>query len=438
MQYAPFLQAKAMHLLDTTKLSLSRPSSTTSATTKTTTCLFQSSSSGDYQVYARKRSGITLPLLDLTSPSDDSDYDKKIITPLPASHLPHELSTLNMYGMQLKAAIHKMMIDDVLSKVPVGIGSLDLQEDIFGRDGSINRPIYGHLIQKQDPSSLVGAIGCAAEIIISTPTNTAKIDTVMEDVSLANLGNDSTEDEYSDFEDPLNDGTVEDSSITVLTKGAFRFVVREITQTFPFPIAIVDELLDDNVQSSSSSDMPSSLKNLDSEDEDEDEDEDDEYDMYSNLTTTELMQRTFSAMKTIIDQRLDVKPKTMSPLEISILEESGVSPDAAMGMDTMQQSQAEEMGAIFDIFTSSLIDITPMPTERFFVTAMLAAEFGGLENDLRRKILVTVDGTQRLRVVLEALEQKISLVQAKKLTNDIVEKSDEGSKDLLVCCLCCL
>ena len=55
-----------------------------------------------------------------------------------------------------------------------------------------------------------------------------------------------------------------------------------------------------------------------------------------------------------------------------------------------------------------------------------------VDNELRKKILVGLDGVERLRVVLEGLEKKISLVEVKKLTEDIVEKSDESSKDLLV------
>lgn len=417
----------------------------------------------NYQAQALKRRNVTLPLLDLTkSTSSLPSTTSNIITPLPSSHLPLELSTLHIYGMELKAAIYKMMIHDTLAKFApkISSSSITFQEDIFGRDGT-QEPMYGHLIGKimsddksddeknkngaDESNSIVGCIGCASEIILSTPSDSVQIETLEEDDNVMT---------YNDFNDVVadnvksifDDGNTEDSVITVLTKGSFRFVVKEVIQTFPYPIAIVDELLDDDCDSSLSNQRYRDIKekdgeevddgnnddNNDNNEEDEDEDEEDDFDMYANLTPSELMQRTLSAMKAIVDQKLDTKPKTMSPLELSILEQKGMSSDAAMAMASMQKDHAEEMAAIFDVFTSSLLDIAPSKTERYYSVAMLAAEFGGLDNDVRREILLTVDGVNRLRIVLEALEKKISLVQAKKLTADIVEKSDESSKDLKV------
>ena len=63
---------------------------------------------------------------------------------------------------------------------------------------------------------------------------------------------------------------------------------------------------------------------------------------------------------------------------------------------------------------------------------MMAAEISGLENPVRAKILATVDGVERLKIVLKELEQKISMVQAKKLTDQITGENDESSKDLKV------
>mmetsp|Transcript_6134 Transcript_6134/g.9015 ORF Transcript_6134/g.9015 Transcript_6134/m.9015 type:complete len:212 (-) Transcript_6134:158-793(-) len=137
-------------------------------------------------------------------------------------------------------------------------------------------------------------------------------------------------------------------------------------------------------------------------------------------------------MKAIVDQRLATKPKTISPLEQSILEESGVSSDIAMRQADAKRNQAEEMAANFDVFISSLLDIAPTRSERLYAVAIMAAEFAGLENDTRRKILSSVDGVGRLRVVLAAAEKRISMVQAKKLTEEITNDTDEGSKDLLV------
>ena len=423
-------------------------------------------SSSDYnQFQSLQRKGITLPLMDLASSPSSSDT---IITPLPACHLPTELSSFHIYGMQLQVAIHKMMIEETLSKLQVGNRSgepsaamIGLQEDIFGRD-TTSEPLYGHLISARkenegngdesdsdsDSSKLVGAIGCAAEIIIATPSDTVQMETVMEDPSLS-----SSFSSLPTSTDGNNDPSKQnqDSIITVLTKGSFRFIVREVVQTFPYPIVVVDELLDDpisnndddyvkeeeNATDSSSSSAAALQKEkiyndfADEYEEDEDFD-DEEEDIYSNLTPTDLMQRTFSAMKAIVDQKLDVKSKPISPLEQSILEEKGLSSDTASSMESLKRDQAEEMAATLDVFISSLIDIAPSKTERFYVVAMMAAEFGGLDNGLRREILVTTNGVERLRKVVKALEKKISFVQAKKLTQGIVDKSDDASKELKV------
>ncbi len=425
---------------------------TTTTPIITSTSIHQSFA--NYQAQALKRRNVTLPLLDLTK-STSSLPSSNIITPLPSSHLPLELSTLHIYGMELKAAIYKMMIHDTLAKFTPkssSSSSINFQEDIFGRDGS-QEPMYGHLIgrimsdeRKDDEiNSLVGCIGCASEIILSTPSDSVQIETLAEDDNVMTYNDFNNDVVVDNVKSIFDDGNIEDSVITVLTKGSFRFVVKEVIQTFPYPIAIVDELLDDDCDSSLSNQRYRDVKeqgedeeeevddgNNDNYDNDEDEDDYDDYDIYASLTPSELMQRTLSAMKAIVDQKLDTKPKTMSPLELSILEQKGMSTDAAMAMASMQRDHAEEMAAIFDVFTSSLLDIAPSKTERYYSVAMLAAEFGGLDNDVRREMLLTLDGVNRLRIVLEAMEKKISLVQAKKLTADIVEKSDESSKDLKV------
>jgi predicted DNA-binding protein YlxM (UPF0122 family) len=133
-------------------------------------------------------------------------------------------------------------------------------------------------------------------------------------------------------------------------------------------------------------------------------------------------------MKAIVDQKINTKPKKMSPLEEAILKESGVDPNVR----NVERNHAEEMAAIFDIFISSLLDIAPSRIERLYVVAIMATEFAGLDNEVRKSVLTTVDGVARLRVVLKGVEKKIGLVQAKKITEDIVNKNDEDSKDLQV------
>lgn len=369
------------------------------------------------------------------------EFDNTMIVPLPSSHLPDELSTLNMYGMQIKVAIHKMMMEHATSKS--GMNPNDISGDVFGAMKG-KEAFYGHVVSRRDADtdSLVGAIGCASEIVLAVPSQTVEMNTVNDGgqpLFTADGDDGGGGDGVS-----LGDNT-EDEPMTVLAKGCFRFVVKEVTQTFPYPIAIVDELLDNPPGSSSSSssavvqEVVQSKDNEDEFDSDDDDDDDDDYDdMYAHLTPSELVPRTLSAMKAITDQKINKKPMNLSPLERSILESqqgngNNMSPDLMQGMaNTMAQNQAEEMGAVFDIFVSSLIDIAPMPVDRYYAVALMAAELADVDNAARKQILTMVDGVERLRFVLEKLEETISLGQAKKLTEDIVDKSDEGSKDLKI------
>lgn len=371
------------------------------------TCLQQSSSS---YFQALKRRDVEIPLMDMTTESS-KDYDDSIIVPLPSSHLPEDLSTLNMYGMQLKVAIHKMMMEEATSKT--GINTNDVSGDIFGALKG-KEALYGHVIAKKKGSDdLVGAIGCAGEIVLAVPSPSVQMS--------------DTDDGNPLFADAVSPGeNNEDAPMTVLVKGAFRFVVKEVKQTFPFPIAIVDELLDEPPNVSESSAIARS------EYDENDEDDEEDYDMYADLPPSELVPRTLAAMKAITDQGINTKPKEMSPLEQSILEQSSIPQGMVQGLSSMERSQAEEMAAVFDIFVASLIDIAPMPVDRYYAVALMGGEMAGLENSERRAILTTRNGVERLRLVLQKLEEKISMVQAKKLTDDIVGKSDEDSKDLKV------
>jgi hypothetical protein len=217
-----------------------------------------------------------------------------------------------------------------------------------------------------------------------------------------------------------------DDSLTVLCKGSFRFIVKEVTQTFPFPIAIVDELMDDEPDMSRSVQEYNDFKEEEEEEEDDDE-EDEDHDMYQYIDPSDLIPRTMAAMKTIVDQKINTQPKSISPLEQAILEEKGFSQAA---LNDREQDQAEEMGAILDIFASSMLDIAPTRLERMYSVAMLAAEFAGVGNDIREQILMTTNGVERLRIVLKEIEKVISMVSVAKLTEEITEQND--SKDLKV------
>ena len=247
---------------------------------------------------ATRQTDVTIPLLDLT----DSEQADQVITPLPSSHLPSELSTLHLYGMELRRPVHKMLIQHIV------------QEQVHGQ-----KRMYGYIVDKPNKDSLVGAIGCAAETLLEAhPENT--------DDSNSDVGN--------------------DSPLVVLSRGSYRFVVKEITKTFPYPVAIVDELVDDEPVK---------------EDEDmanDDIDDDDENMLYHDLDATHLVRRIMVGLQTLIDQKLEERQPELTPLEISILQESG----AQVPSPHADSQHAEEMAAVFDMFQSSLIDIAPMPS----------------------------------------------------------------------------
>lgn len=302
---------------------------------------------------ALRRRNIEIPLLDLS----DSELADEIVVPLPSSHLPHELSTLNIYGMVLRRPIHKMMIEEAIEKG-------ELFE--LGESGSRDRA-YGCIVSKSE-GGLVGAVGCAAEIVIRA--------TQPEEVDQSDIG--------------------EDASVAVLCKGSYRFIVKEILKTFPYPVGIVDELVDE---------IPE-----------------------NNEDARSLLRRTFTSLKTMIDQRLNEEEKSLTPLELSILEENG-SPfvDSAT-----KRSQAEEMAAVFDVFQASLIDICPMPVDRYFAVGMMAAELANVDNDMRVKIITMTDGVARLQLVCEHLETSLGMSRARRLATQITDAKDDEVKDLKV------
>jgi len=373
--------------------------------------LFSSNNNNNSYAQALKRRNVPLPLLDI-----DNDNDS-IIIPLPAAHLPNELTTLQIYGTQLQSAIHKMMIDDAVSKVkPVTMDNL-----LGPRDAP---PIYGHVVSKKQPdnddsdsdsSSLIGAIGCAAEIVMATPSDALKIESITEEFEP--LVSSSSDDDNSSM---IGSG---EAPMTVLAKGSFRFVVKEIKQTFPFPIAIVDELIDD---------VPIETGPLEYNDFEDKFDDDYDDDIYAKIDSSDLISRTLQAMKTIVDQKLSTKRKARTPLEEAILKDSGIITDSTTN-NSMEQEQAEEMAALFQVFVGDLGDIAPTRIERLYAVAMMAAEFAGLGNAIRKEALTMTDGVARLRLVLEATEQRIGMVQAKTITDQILEKtSDSSEKDLKV------
>lgn len=310
-----------------------------------------------------QRRGVEIPLLDFT---DQPDQDQIYMQPLPSNHLPDEVTTVHIYGMQLTRPLHQMVVDDAIDRAETSIGEMG---------GSPER-IFGHVAYKPDSDSLVGAIGCTAQILISAPTP------------------DEVESVVEDGETPPR---------TVLCRGSWRFVVREVVKTIPFPVVIVDELLDDEP----------SIANDATADNDGDDDP------YASLTPSELVERTLEALKTYVDQQVTGLQRDLNPLEQSMVV-------------TAERQAAEEAAAVYAIFVQSLPDICTTPGQMYYAISFLAAELTNLSGTARRHFLRLTDGVDRLRLVLGLLENMVGMATAQKISEKITTETDEASKDLEV------
>lgn len=385
-----------------------------------------------------KHKGIRLPLLvidkeemlkaDTTTLSDEKtliDLENQGIVPLPSSHLPVELSTLNLYGVSFSSPSRKRLIEEAKTTT--------LRAD--GENKSFNdKPgFYGHVILDDDnKNSLVGSVGCAVEILIIQQQQQPE----SED-NLSADNDDSFDEEDDDTKVSSKDNTLANElPMVCLTRGSFRFIVREIVSSFPYPVAIVDELLDDEEEETY--ELATVEQNNDNEEatmmysdfgpdatnnegtifySDFEEDSfslsldesldnavmtEQNYfgitDEYRSISADELPSRTLQAMQTYIQLMLNKPPPTL--LEQSIIEEFTQSP-----IDSTA-STAEEMAAIFEVFRQELVEINS-PSARRFAIGFLAAEIGSLDQEKRLNLLKTRNSNTRLRIVLQDLNSKI-------------------------------
>lgn len=242
------------------------------------------------------------------------------------------------------------------------------------------------LSPNDDEMNLVGAIGCSVDVIASMNRKLS----------------------------PEASNEPPSPQMAILTRGSFRFIVKSIESTFPYPVAIVDELIDD----------PEKEKVIyynDFEDEQHEDDEGDE-DFYAELDASNLSSRCLHSMEIIIDQKLSQSTPTI--LEKTILSNTGLPEDTAL-------SNAEEMAAVMTIFRSELVEINDATIRRYAI-GMMAAEIGRFNNDERKNILMMKDGVERLRFCLRSLDRIISLQRAKDMAQEITQESDGDQMDLKV------
>ena len=312
-----------------------------------------------FQIQARK--DIRLPLLlDIISEEgSEPQYD----VPLPNSHLPPELTTASLYGLKLDVPLHRSVIQDAVSTARGSSSSPIVEESCC----------YGHIVYKPDVDSLIGSIGCASEILIGAPSNNE--------------------------EELVKDMDRDDSGpLFVLARGSYRFRVKEIVKSIPYPVAIVDEILDENVAET-------------------EEEDDEDGDIYDTIPSSDLVREILVSLDKILKAQAEETEKPLSPLEKSILEDADSS--APMEQAIQRRFDAEEKIAVFQTFVSSLLDIAPDARDRKFSVAMIAGELANLPSDIRVKMLVTTNGVERLRIVLRELSSMLSMDSAKKITKSL-------------------
>jgi len=357
-----------------------------------------------------RRMNVELPLLILGDDNDNNDSDNAVI-PLPSSHLPPELSTLNTYSLRLKSASQRRLIDTV-SKSP---------------DRS-----YGHLVTSEVK---VGAVGCAVELLIAARP-------------VAEQQEQQTSTDLPDSSD-----------VSVLTRGLWRFVVKEIISTFPYPVVLVDEIVDSveptnddgqkesetTVDTTSSSPSPEEEQPTiyndfeedlivntmddqpqhDNNNNDSTEDEEDE-DLFidTSIPDSDLTSLTLQTMKTYVNLLRSTDTTTTTPLQDYLASQQQQQQGDSVRPDT------EEIVAVTQVFLQELIEMSS-PSDRRYALAFLAAEIVNVNNEIRRRIVTTTDNHYRLRIVLSALRRKLDERRAIQVT-DTITGTTTSNTDLQV------
>ena len=361
---------------------------------------------------------VEIPLIDFSKIKEDEDDNTNgALAPLPSKDLPDEASTLNLYAYKLKGASYERLLEKAESKNLKQLGMLVSKGDdvsfhnkIIGCSMSMSTVGLQLFVQPSDESGLVGGIGVAIEVIAQATAESGEKE-------------------------------------AILAKGAFRFVVRKVVSTFPFPTVIVDELPDisedktsdsnDNVANEdkpSDSDEPIFYSDFEQDlqeeqDDDDDDDYDDDYDdddesnLLDNIPPSQLFQQCIQAMKSYVEI-LNNKP-ALNPLEKSILEDSGISPTAA-------KATTEEKSAVLQIFLYDVLPEFYSPLVRYSTTAFLAAEIGSFDNPTRIQMLQTRDSINRLKIAVQALQRIISQEQARKIAEEVTKTTGGDEKDLKV------
>ncbi|KAL3756594.1 hypothetical protein ACHAWU_001797 [Discostella pseudostelligera] len=340
-------------------------------------CLHMSSLPFNFGQQQIARQNVLLPLV--VDTSSDGDNNRRYEVPLPNAHLPLQLATASLYELKLDVPLHRLIIQDRISGTMISDSSPTIEEI----DCS-----YGHVVYTpEDSDGLIGSLGCASEILIGTQFAT-----------------DEKEKSSRDREDS--------GPFFVLARGLFRFRVKEIVKSIPYPIAIIDEILDDPII----------------DDEGNSEVDDDDGDIYDTISSKDLVKQIFQSLAKILRSQADATSTPLSPLEKSILEDAPTS--LPMAQEINRRFDAEERIVVFEAFTSSLLDIAPNERDRIFAVAMIAGELAKLPSEIRVKMLTTTNGVERLRLVLRVLSSMLSLDSARKITKSLSLSASGAGDDI--------
>jgi len=337
------------------------------------------------------REFLEIPLLNL--------LENDMVLALPSAHLPKELTTLNVYGMELTLPIHQTIVQAAIEtqgpsySQPIYLGQVACQGD--GDEDTA-------VAESKKKDDWVGTVGCVVQILLPPS---------------AFVDNDETNTPQS--------GLDVVAIQRLLCRGMNRFIVRDVKQSAPFVIAKVELLKDDETSASTTTNR----EDIETDhEEDEDDDEDDLLHDYEDLKPNELEGRLLNAMGEHVDQQLSMTEKEMSPLEQSLVEDFGHN----AGLNA-QHMAAEEEAAVFEVFRQYLVDeLCYDPQKRYFALSFMAAEMTNLGNDIRRKLLQMTNTVERLRLVTASVEEIVAMSRARKLANAITDQQDDDERELKV------
>jgi hypothetical protein len=166
---------------------------------------------------------------------------------------------------------------------------------------------------------------------------------------------------------------------------------------------------------------------LNEDDDDEDEEEDSEKQLIQSLKPVELVPRLFLAMKEYVDLQVkDQENRELSPLEVSILQ------DSEPLLVAQQRRRVDDMAGVYEVLQSTLVDVCPLPRDRYYSVAMLTAELAGLDDSVRRACLTLTNGVERMRLVLRELQSKVKMHRARVAADQITRSTDDQQRDLRV------